>query len=112
MGIRVNPAVAVLVAVLTLTIVASATPAGGSAAESDVQDSLTYDLKNAERFRETFGLRSDQEYLKQSVTDRERFVDTSYGVRLTAAEARDMNRRIETAASTQPALDYAIAQPD
>ena len=103
---RVTSSLALLV--LALLFVATS----GAAGDTDTATGLTYDVQNATRFRETFGLRADAQYVQQSVSDHERFSDISYGVPLTPAEARDLSERRNVAESTQPALDYAVAQPE
>jgi hypothetical protein len=73
---------------------------------------LTYDVANAIRFRESFGLQADVAFVERSVVDHQQFPDLRYGVPLTLEEASDIDARQKAAVSTQPALDYAAAQPE
>ena len=89
-----------------------AMPATAVGDDPDTASELSPEVRSAIRFREASGLEADVEYVVRSFVDAEAFPDTTYGVPLTAAEARNLGDRQDRARATQPALDYAAAQVD
>jgi hypothetical protein len=110
---RVQPR-GVIALLLTVSALAGslAAPAAALGDDPAPAEELPAEVRNAIRFREASGLEADVEYVVRSFVDTAAFPDTTYGVPLTAAEARDIADRQVRAQSTQPALDYAHAQVD
>jgi hypothetical protein len=61
-------------------------------------------LADAERFREEFGLRSDDAFVRGSFADADRYTSDAWGVPLTAAEEAELARRSLVREKMEPAL--------
>lgn len=84
-------------------------PERAAATSSDEQepDGLAHALK----FRQTFGFPSSEELVARVAADPS-YSSEDYGVPLSGAERAEMLRRIDVERAAQPAVDYALAQPD
>ena len=88
--------------VATIAIAQAPSPATG--AEPDVRD-----VRDAMRFRETFGLSTDRAAVE--AIEANRSASRAYGVALTASEAAEMARRESFAERLSPAVPKLRAEP-
>lgn len=71
----------------------------------------TQSVDAATQFRETFGLRSDAEYVALAGNDEVSFPNRDWGVSLSQAEAEDLGLRLEVQEGLAPAIEFAAEQP-
>lgn len=65
----------------------------------------------AVEFRSSFGLRADPEYVAMAAGGGPEFSNLDWGVPLSAAEAAELQRRLDVRESLRTAIDYASSQP-
>lgn len=115
-SLRVVPMVAIAPAVVFGIAVASNIGAGPAmmsaeaASSGGAGGSVTVD--DAIRFRQTFGLRSDEAYVELAASDVADFPHLDWGVPLSNDEAADLYARLDVQASLAPALQYGAEQDD
>jgi streptogrisin C len=97
---------ATLVAVASLTLVASGAQAPLAARAANPNDPVP----RATQFRLGAGLRADSAYVQQSLLDATTFSNTSYGVPLTPVEAAEIDRRIAVQTSVDDAIAWAVTR--
>jgi hypothetical protein len=68
--------------------------------------------QRSQQFRIDSGFRSDELYVRQSLSDRERFPVLDYGPPLTQAEGDEIARRIDLQLAATPTVEWAATQPD
>jgi len=77
---------------------------------SDVPSGVQF--AEAMRFRESFQLRRDEEWVLSSLAMDSAFPSAEFGVPLTTGEADEIARRIAVQERATPAFEHASAQPD
>lgn len=97
--------VVVMVVALGAAIVTAA-PAGRTVLAADPTDTQ---VAEAIQFRETFGLRSGEDYVRRSFND-ETFSSSDWNVPLDDDEVADLARRTEIRDSLPPAIRYLSEQ--
>ena len=69
------------------------------------------DILNAQDFRQEFGLRADEDYVRLSLSDSKEFSNTDWAVPLSASEVADLRARLEVQHALPAVIDYAEKQP-
>jgi hypothetical protein len=103
-----------ILALLVIGLLTSgSTPRGVDAtdATSTLNDSLPDASDASMHFRLTFGLRADPDYVALAAKGGPDFNNLDWGVPLSAAEASEMQRRLDVQHSLTAAIQYASAQP-
>ena len=72
-----------------------------------VSAATTAEIDDARQFREDFGFDASPSVLTASYADKAKYVDESWGVPLTAAEAKEMDRRTDERQAIRPAIEFA-----
>ena len=95
---------------LMAALIAALAVAPAVAASSEIEDSERF--KDAQQFRQDFGLDATKAVILESLRDREAYPNRDWGVPLSPEEGADMDRRVEERGAIVPAIELARTSDD